>query len=169
MKILIVGSWNPDKSKKYIDQANELGFELAKRGHILVASPSSGIQGLVAKSYKQNKGSEFIGYYPKLKLMEEVGEQVMIKPDTAIYTKQDYPIRNILQVKGSDAVIGISGGIGTLTELIASIKDYEIPTAFYEDSSKLIESFRKIEPDFANKLKYGTDISELINYLEQTK
>ncbi len=166
MKILVVGSWHPKKSREYISQAQELGFELAQRDHILVASPSSGFQGLVAKAYKQNNGSEFIGYYPELKLMEEVGEEILVQPDTPIYTYQDYPIRNILQVKGSDAVIGVTGGSGTLTELIASINDYKLPTSFYQGSSSIIDGFREIEPSFAEQLKYGNNIDELLNYLE---
>jgi len=78
--------------------------------------------------------------------MKEVGEEIMIEPDTPIFTKQDYPIRNLLQVKGSDAVIGVTGGSGTLTELIASINDYKLPTSFYEGSSQVVDLFRKIEP-----------------------
>ena len=80
MKILVVGTWHVEKSKEYISQANELGYLLAQRGHVLVASPSSGFQGLVAKTYKLNNGSEFIGYFPELKIMEEVGEKVLVQP-----------------------------------------------------------------------------------------
>ena len=166
MKILVIGTWNPERSKEYILQAQELGFELAKRKHVLVASPSSGFQGLVAEAYKRNNGSEFIGYYPELKLMEDVGEKVLIEPDTPIYTDQDYPIRNILQVKGSEAVIGITGGSGALTELIASINDYKLPTAFYQGSSQVIDKFIEIEPNFAKHLKYGNNINYLLDYLE---
>lgn len=170
MKILVVGSWNPKKIKEYIPQAQELGMSIARRGHILIASPSSGMQGLVAKAYKQNHGREFIGYYPKLKLMEEVGEEILIKPDTPIYTNQDYPIRNILQVKGSEAVIGITGGAGTLTELITSIEDYQLPTAFYQGSSPIIDDFiaREMDPSFSKKIKYGNNINFLMDFLERS-
>jgi uncharacterized protein (TIGR00725 family) len=168
MKILVIGSCNLERSKKYLDQANELGYELAKRGHILVTSPSSGFQGFVASAYKLNNGIEFIGYYPELKCMEKSGEGVMVKPDTQIFTEQDYPIRNLLQVKGSDAVIAITGGTGTLTEVIAATEDYNLPTAFYEGSSPIIDSFRKIETDFSNKIKFGNNINDLLNYLEKS-
>lgn len=166
MKVLVIGTWNPEKSKEYIEQANELGYELARRRHTLVASPSSGFQGLVATAYTQNNGPRFIGYYPKLELMKEVGEEVMIEPDTPIFTNQDYPIRNILQVKESDAVIGITGGQGTLTELIVSINDYKIPTSFYEGSSQVVDSFRRIEPYFASKIRWGNNINKLLTELE---
>lgn len=168
MRIQVVGTWDPDKSREYINQANELGYKLAQRGHILVASPSSGFQGLVAKAYKKNNGSEYIGYFPDLKLMEEVGEEVMIEPDTPILTGEDYPIRNLLQIKGSDAVIGITGGSGTLTELIASINDYKVPTSFYEGSSQVVDSFRTIDSYFAKKLKCGSNMDGLLDYMERT-
>ncbi|MCK5320306.1 hypothetical protein KAJ61_02880 [Candidatus Parcubacteria bacterium] len=166
MKILVVGSWHKEKAIKYISQAQELGKSLAERGHILVASPNSGFQGLVVKAYKQNNGSEFIGYYPKLKLMDKFGEKVLVEPDTKIYTKQDYPTRNLLQIKGSEAVIGITGGFGTLTELIATFYDYKLPAVFYKGSSQIIDKFIKAEPDFAKKINYGNDIEDLLNYLE---
>jgi len=168
MKILVVGSWHPEKIEKYISQAKELGMLLAERGHILVASPGSGFQGLVAKAYKQNNGSEFIAYYPELKLMRKFGENVLIEPNTKIYTKQDYPTRNLLQIKGSDAVIGITGGLGTLTELIASIHDYKLPTSFYKGSSDIIDEFIKRETCFAKSINYGNDINNLLDYLENT-
>ena len=166
MKILVVGSWHHEKIEKHTSHAQELGMLLAERGHILVASPGSGFNGLVAKAYKQNNGSEFIAYYPELKLMCKFGENVLIEPDTKIYTKQDYPTRNLLQIKGSAAVIGITGGYGTLTELIAAIHDYKIPTSFYKGSSQIIDKFIKAEPDFAKKINYGNNVDNLLDYLE---
>lgn len=168
MKILVVGTWNPVTSRKYSLQANELGYELARRNHILVASPSSGFQGLVAQAYKQSGGSEFIGYFPELKFMQEIGEDILVQPDVPIYTNQDYPVRNVLQIKNSDAVIGVTGETGTLTELIISIKNYKLPTSFYKGSSNLIDFFKTIEPYFAERLKYGDNIAEMLDYLENT-
>ena len=166
MKILVVGSWHEEKAIEYISQAQELGKSLAEREHILVASPNSGFQGLVAKAYKENNGSEFIGYYPKLELMKKFGEKILVEPDTKIYTKQDYPTRNLFQVKGSEAIIGITGGYGTLTELIAAIHDYKIPTSFYKGSSQIIDNFIEAESDFAKKINYGNNIDDLLDYLE---
>jgi predicted Rossmann-fold nucleotide-binding protein len=168
MKVLVLGTWNKKKSREYLPQAIELGHVLAGRGHILVASPSSGFQGLVAAVYKQNNGKQFIGYYADLSIMRTVGEEALIEPDERIDTGQDYPIRNILQIKGSDAVIGITGGSGTLTELIASANDYHLPTSFYQGSSHIIDGFLRVDADFAKKIKCGNNIGHLIDYLEQT-
>ncbi len=166
MRILVVGTWNPHKAKEYISQAQEVGFALAKREHILVASPSSGFQGLVANCYKQNNGRHFIGYYPDFEFMRKIGEEVLVEPDEKIYTEQDYPLRNILQIKGSDAVIGVTGGLGTLTELLVAVNDYELPTSFYQGSSPLVDGFLRLDKDFAQKVHSGSNVNRLIDYLD---
>jgi hypothetical protein len=75
------------KNQKSISlRLKKLGKILAKRNHTLIASPSSGVQGLVAKYYKEFGGREFIGYYPDLEEMKRVGEEVLIKPDVSIMT-----------------------------------------------------------------------------------
>jgi predicted Rossmann-fold nucleotide-binding protein len=91
---------------------------------------------------------------------------VLVEPDEKVYTRQDYPIRNIIQIKGSNTVIGITGGFGTLTELIASVNDYNLPTTFYQGSSKIVDQFLKIDEEFAKKIRSGNNIASLIDYLE---
>jgi predicted Rossmann-fold nucleotide-binding protein len=166
MKILVIGSWRPKEANEYLAEARELGHLLAERGHILVASPSSGFQGLVAKAYKNSYGLHYVGYYPRLAFMEKVGEKALIEPDKKIFTNQDYPTRNLLQIKKSDAVIGVTGGLGTLTELIAAVKDYDLPASFYSGSSEIIDGFLDINPDFARKVMTGKNIALLIDSLE---
>lgn len=99
--------------------------------------------------------------------MREIGEDVLVEPDEKIYTEKDYPMRNLLQVKGSDAVIGVTGGLGTLTELIAAVKDYNLPTSFYQGSSPFIDGFLKLERFFAQKVYCGNNIHHLIDHLER--
>ncbi len=168
MKILVLGTWNSIKAEKYSNQAKELGRLIAEHDHTLIASPSSGIQGLVAKAYKQNGGKEFIGYYPDENLMKKVGEKTLIIPDSSIYTFEDYPIRNIMQVRESEAVIGLTGGLGTLTEIISAVEDYNLPTAFYKNSSnkRLIDKFFTINQEFKSKIIYDTNLSNMLLELE---
>lgn len=166
MKILVVGSWHPEKAQKYVKEAEELGALLAEKGHTLVASPSSGIQGLVAQSYKNHGGKHFIGYYPDMPLMEEFGEDVLVEPDEKIYTEADYPTRNIVQIKGCDAVIGLTGGRGTLAELITANCDYNRPVGFYKDTSQLIDAYLQIDSSFCGKISYSVDCNEIIKTLE---
>ena len=166
MKILVIGRWNPKKLGKYVKHANDLGKLLAERGHTLVASPSSGFQGLVAKSYKENNGTHFIGYYPNLEQMNTIGEVTLIEPDERIYTDADYPIRNILQIKGADCVIAVTGGAGVLTEIIASVKDYNLPLVYYDKSSSIVDGYFKLDDKVKTLVHIGMDLVELLDYLE---
>jgi predicted Rossmann-fold nucleotide-binding protein len=168
MRILVVGGWKPEKTIDYLDKAEELGKEIAGRGHTLVTSPSSGIQGIVAKHYKESGGREFIGYYPKQSLMQAIGEDVMIEPDIPVYTDAIYAIRNIRQIEGSDAAIGLTGGSRTLVELITAIRDFSLPTAFYAGSDSKVDQYRGIDPKFKDKLIYGKSIPDLLDSLESS-
>ncbi|MCK5612732.1 hypothetical protein KAR91_63250 [Candidatus Pacearchaeota archaeon] len=168
MKILVVGTWNEEKSSEYKAQAEELGMILAKRGHTLVASPSSGFQGLVAQSYKSNGGTDFIGFYPDLNLMKQIGENVMVEPDEKVMTEEDYPVRNLMQIKGSEAVIAVTGGVGTLTESIACVNDYNLPMSYLSGSSPIMDGFLKLDASFNKKVCISHDILSLVEHLEES-
>ena len=168
MKVLVNGSWNEKKSRKYESQAEELGYLLAERGHILVASPSSGIQGLVAQAYKSSGGQHFIGFYPDLNIMNQMKEKVLVEPDEKIMTGQCYPIRNIMQIKDSDAVITITGGAGTLTEVIAAVKDYNLPVSYFSGSSSIMDGYLKLDSFFEKKIHISQNIPNLVDYLESS-
>ena len=167
MKILVFGTWHSETANKFKKQANELGKIVAERGHILIASPSKGIQGLVAKSYKDNGGTKFIGYYPKLKFMKKIGEEILIEPDRKVMTHKDYPIRNLIQIKKSDAIIVLTGGTGTLSEVIATIKDYKMPIGYYKGSSILLDKYFKIDPETNKEVFQSKNMNKIIDYLEE--
>ncbi len=116
---------------------------LAKTGHNLIASPSSGIQGLVARAYKQFGGNEFIGYYSDIDLMEKMGEKVLVEPDTKILTNGDYPLRNAVQTSAAQGIITMTGGFGTLVELLTGAQDYAVPISYYKNSSLELDSTHK--------------------------
>ena len=167
MKVLVIGTWNEKESRKYKSQAEELGTLLAKRGHVLVASPSSGFQGLVAQAYKSSGGHHFIGFYPDLNIMNKIGEKVLVEPDEKIMTGQCYPIRNIMQIKGSEALIIITGGAGTLTEAITIVNDYHLPGSYFSGSSSIIDGYLKLDPLFKKKIHISHSITSLVDYLDQ--
>ena len=124
MKILIIGTWRKETALKFKNEAEQIDKVLAERGHILVSGAGTGVSEIVVNSYRKNKGGEYIAYIPSMKEMEKVGEKIGPEPDRIIKTGLDYPERNIGLVKGSDAVIAINGGLGTLTEIVHAIKDY---------------------------------------------
>lgn len=79
---------------------------------------------IVAGSYRKNGGDDFAAYLPAKGEMERVGEERGLEPDRPVMTGLDYPQRNVLMVKNCDAVIALSGALGTLTEIIHAVNDY---------------------------------------------
>jgi predicted Rossmann-fold nucleotide-binding protein len=167
MNVLVIGRWDPKLSAPYAQQAVFLGRLLARRNHTLLASPSSGIEGLVAQAYKAAGGKEFIAFYPDISLMEQMGEKALIVPDVTHYTEEDYPVRNLLQVKASDVVIGLTGGMGTVTELVAAAKDYGLPTGFCKGTSKVIDTLLDVLPEFRKDIIYSDSPEDILLILEK--
>jgi predicted Rossmann-fold nucleotide-binding protein len=166
MKFLVLGSGNREKAARYGAQAEELGTLLAANRHVLVASPSTGIQGLVAKAYKSAGGHKFIGYYPDLSDMEAYGEKALLEPDVKVMTGECYPIRNILQARASDAAIVMTGGRSTLTEALTVVDDIKIPLGYYEGSSPLLDKFISIDPSIKEAVYVSSDIAHMVRILE---
>jgi len=124
MKILVIGSWRRQEAKDFAADAVRLGELLAKGGHSLMTGGGKGVPDIVAGSYRKNGGDDFTAYFPSKGEMERVGEERGLEPDRPVMTGLDYPQRNVLMVKNCDAVIALSGALGTLTEIIHAVNDY---------------------------------------------
>lgn len=98
--------------------------------------------------------------------MEKVGEKIGPKPDVTIQTGLDYPGKNIELVKGSDAVIALNGGLGTLTEIIHAIKDYDRKVSVI-DVGELSEWIKNIS-ELRDSVMLTSDIGEAVDYLEKS-
>lgn len=87
MRILIIGSCrnNDNESKSQEDKkiAEELGKELALRGHEIITGGAGGLQGHLASSYKRNNGKKWTAY---LVINEEKDEN----RKTYIYKHHNY-------------------------------------------------------------------------------
>ncbi|MCB1084390.1 MAG: hypothetical protein KDK61_08770, partial [Simkania sp.] len=105
---------------------------------------------------------------PSTFLMEEVGEKVLVEPDSKILTEEDYPVRNVYQVRAADAILGISGASGTFMEMLLAVNDYQLPAAYYEGSSWEIDNWLKTDKLFQEKVYEGKNVLELITYLESS-
>ncbi len=114
--ISVVGSGNSDGtlSPKIAKIANEVGREIAVRGAVLICGGLGGVMTEAAKGAKE-KGGLTIGIIP--------GEN----PDSA-NPYIDIPIptglgfaRNVLVAYSGDAIIAVSGKLGTLSEISFAI------------------------------------------------
>ena len=118
LKIGIIGSASGPQTEdpKSIAKAKEMGSEIGKRGHILVNGACPGIPDEAALAAKK-EGGMTIGISPAFSEYEHVNEYMSPHHhDILIFTGQGFMERDIINIRSCDAVIVVSGGIGTLNE-----------------------------------------------------
>src|SRR5712692_9172910 len=113
----------------------EVGKLLAERGAVVVTGGLSGVMEAVSRGAK-NAGGLVIGILPGLD-KRDANAYV----DVAITTGMGW-MRNTLVVRAADAVIMISGGIGTLNELTVAYEDK--PTVILEGTGGWSDRIREI-------------------------
>jgi uncharacterized protein (TIGR00725 family) len=118
--------------------AEEVGRLLAKRGAVVVSGGLSGVMEAVSRGAKSAKGL-VIGILPGFD-KRDANQYV----DVALTTGMGF-MRNTLVVRAADAVIMISGGIGTLNELTVAYEDK--PTVILEGTGGWSDRIREIAYD----------------------
>lgn len=116
-------------SAEIAELAHQVGFEIAQRGALLICGGGAGVMEAAARGARQNGGAT-LGILP--------GVSAAASPPNAFI---DIPVftglgqaRNQVIVLSADAVIGISGGWGTLTEIGLALK-HGIPVVLLESWS----------------------------------
>ena len=137
--ITIIGKSAKDPNdpvpEKALRMAEEVGRLIADRGGIVVTGGLSGVMEATSRGAKR-AGGLVIGILPGFD-KREANEFV----DIAITTGMGW-MRNTLTVRAADAVIMISGGIGTLNELTVA---YELkPTVILEGSGGWSSRIREV-------------------------
>lgn len=114
MNICVFGAASPEIDRQYIESAEKLGEEMAKRGHNLVFGAGAyGLMGAVARGTKV-AGGKVTGVIPHFFLDEDI-EPIFEYCDELIITK-DMAERKDKMEELSDAFIITPGGIGTFEE-----------------------------------------------------
>lgn len=167
MRILVVGPWKKEEALDHKNEADELGRILAERGHIIISGGGTGVSELVVNSYKLNKGRKYVAYIPSKKEMEKVGEKLGPNPDELIETNLDYPERNIVMVKNCDGLIALHGGLGTLTEIIYAVNDYNKKVSII-DKGKLADWAKRIYK-IKEKSFITADIKKAVEHIEKNE
>ncbi|MDD4627813.1 MAG: hypothetical protein PHE68_00265 [Candidatus Peribacteraceae bacterium] len=97
--------------------AKLLGQEIGKRGHIFINGACPGLPHDALLGAKEN-GALTIGISPAFSEYEHANEyNSPLDNDMMIYTGQGFMERDIINIRSSDGVVFIAGGIGTLNEL----------------------------------------------------
>ncbi len=108
--ISVIGSGDDALSHQNAKVANEVGREIADRGAVLICGGLGGVMAEAAKGARENGGLT-IGILPG----EDPGSANPFI-DISLPTGLGFA-RNVLVAYSGDAVIAISGGLGTLSEI----------------------------------------------------
>jgi uncharacterized protein (TIGR00725 family) len=110
--ISVIGSGSGDDalSPQIAKIANEVGREIASRGAVLICGGLGGVMAEAAKGAKENGGLT-IGILPG-----EDADSANPFIDITLPTGLGFA-RNVLVAYSGDAVIAVSGGLGTLSEI----------------------------------------------------
>src|SRR6186713_2582961 len=117
MRICVYAASSPQAAPVYMDAARALGATLAGNGcSIVYGGGSQGLMGALADGALA-KGGEVIGVLPKFMADLEWGHPGLTHLDLV----EDMRERKHKLLTGSDAVVALPGGCGTLEELFEAI------------------------------------------------
>lgn len=168
-RIFVSGEWRAEAVKDYAEIARNLGVLLAENSFDITCGPGSGITRFVLEGYysvAKAKRGQVIFYLPKLAEMKRVGEKMELGADIVVKTGLDYPSRNVCQVKDADALIAITGGAGTTTEIIHAALDFQKPVAILDNSGPMTEAIKCL-PSVKDEVFFGKDEVELVDYIKK--
>ncbi|MDD5623522.1 MAG: hypothetical protein PHI23_02325 [Candidatus Peribacteraceae bacterium] len=119
LKIGVMGSASGPQIEDPVARAaaRELGREIGRRGHIFINGACPGLPHDALLGAKET-GAFTLGISPAFSEYEHVNEyHSPLENDMMIYTGQGFMERDVINIRSSDGVVFVSGGIGTLNEL----------------------------------------------------
>lgn len=178
MRICVYGAASPTIDPKYIEKTEQMGKEMALRGHSLVfGAGGNGLMGAAARGVHAG-GGHILGVIPKF-FEEENVEAIcdfcdeLLQPDTMRQRKQ-------LMEDNADAFLVVPGGIGTFEEFFEILTSKQLcrhnkPIAiynlngYYNDLHHTMEqAIRKnfIRENCLELYMMSEDLDELFRYIE---
>jgi len=118
LKIGVMGSASGPQMEDPVarEKAKELGREIARRGYIFINGACPGLPNDALLGV-QEIGGFALGISPAFSEYEHVNQyQSPHTHDMLIYTGMGFMERDIINIRSTDAIILIGGGIGTLNE-----------------------------------------------------
>lgn len=124
--------------------AERLGEAIATRGCIVVTGATTGLPYKVARSAR-SRGAFSVGVSPASCYEEHVGRYGLPtdSSDIIIYTGFGLKGRNVVNVRSSDIVLIIGGGIGTLNEFTIAFDEGRV-IGVLEGSGGIADDVKKI-------------------------
>jgi len=137
--------------------AENLGTAIAKADCVLITGATTGLPGLVARSFRKSGGFA-LGVSPAENRHEHVGRYGLPDDgaDVMIYTGFGYKGRNVINIRSSDIVLIFGGATGTLNEFTIAYDEGKI-IGVLEGSGGVADHLREII-EFCNKPTAGAVI-----------
>jgi len=126
-KIAISGAAAGSAYEEGAELAFEVGKLVAAHGGILLTGATSGVPFEAAKGAKSVEG-QVIGFSPASSMVEHTQKYRLPSTyhDVMFFTGYDYAGRDTLLIDMADAVIGVSGRIGSLHEFTSAFERHKI-------------------------------------------
>ena len=126
-KICVSGAAAGSASQEGFQLGYDVGKEIAARGGVVVTGASTGVPYAAAQGAK-SVGGQTIGFSPAHSQLEHVRKYRLpvAYHDLMFFTGYDYAGRDTLLIDMSDAVISVSGRIGTLHEFTSAFERHKV-------------------------------------------
>ena len=148
-------SLNNNDQQRIRDVAERLGAAIALRGCTLVTGATTGMPDLVSRAARR-QGGLTVGISPAISETEQVEryKYPIDAADVMVYTGFGLKGRNVINIRSSDIVIILGGGMGTLNEFTIAFDEGKI-VGVLEDTGGIADSLRDIV-NIANKPTVST-------------
>jgi uncharacterized protein (TIGR00725 family) len=168
-QIFVSGTWRSDKAAGHAEPAYRVGQLLASAGYSLACGPGTGIARHAVDGFRSvpHRTGKVRFFLPAAVHMKAVGEEVQPGADEIIQTDFDYPMRNVHQISKSSGLIVITGGDGTLEEILPALADYNLPVSGHRGSGQAVQALEtliKIFPDWAPRVLISDTPENLVNF-----
>jgi len=152
LKIGVMGSASGPQIEDPVarQRARELGAEIARRGHIFINGACPGLPNDAMIAAKE-AGGFTIGISPAFSQFEHENEYLSPhEHDMIIYTGMGFMERDIINIRSSDAIVLIGGGIGTLNEFTIAY-DEGRPTGIVTNTGGISNSIPYVVQDLCRR------------------
>lgn len=172
LKIGVMGSASGPQIEdgKARDLARTLGTEIGKRGHIFINGACPGLPHDALLAAKE-AGSFTVGISPAFSQHEHLHEYHSPHDnDLIVYTGQGFMERDIINIRSSDGVVIVGGGIGTLNEFTIAYEEGR-PIGVLTNSGGISNSIPHIVEELcarklAPNMVFDDDPAKLLDKLE---
>jgi len=127
LKIGVMGSHQSVLDQTIIKRSRELGREIARSRCILINGATTGLPDEAARGAKEEDGF-VMGISPAVDEAEHTKKYKLPTKyyDTIVYTGFGFNLRNIVNIRTSDAIVFLRGSMGTLNEFTIAYEDCKI-------------------------------------------